>query len=95
MFLVNNTIDKFLKECYLNDKYIRYIDSSYVRAIPNSGKFWVNATFYPNKNEVMTFKRNKDLADFLSKIDFKNLKRIKISSKYYDLAVIDKRAVLS
>lgn len=90
MFTVCNTIDKFLRECYFNDKLIKYIDSTYSHDIPNGGLFWVSLTKLDKSREVKTFEYESELSKFLFSIDFGNLEKIKISTKDFDLMVIDR-----
>ena len=93
MFTVCNTIDKFLRECYFNNKLIKYIDSTYAHNIPNNGKFWVSLTKFNGAREVKTFELENELNRFLFLIDFSNLEKIKISTKDFDLMVIDRASV--
>ena len=94
MFTVCDTIDKFLRECYFNDKLIKYIDSTYAHDLPKDGaKFWVSATAFDGKKEVKLFNDEKSLYEYLFSLSFKNLMRIKISTKDFDLMVIDKLIV--
>ena len=91
MFTVCDTIDKFLRECYFNNKLIKYIDSSYSHDLPKDGaKFWVSATNFDDKREVKLFSDENGLYNYLFNLSFKNLMRLKISTKEYDLMVIDK-----
>lgn len=90
MFTVCDTIDKFLRECYFNDKLIKYIDSTNAHDIPNGAKFWVSATYDYGAREVKTFESESELKNYLDDIDFMNLEKIKISTKDFDLMVVDK-----
>lgn len=91
MFTVCDTIDKFLRECYFNNKLIKYIDSTYAHDLPKEGaKFWVSATLFNGKREVKLFNGEKSLYEYLFSLSFKDLMRIKISTKDFDLMVIDK-----
>lgn len=91
MFTVCDTIDKFLRECYFNNKLIKYIDSTYAHDLPEDGaKFWVSATNFDGKREVKLFNDEKSLYEYLFSLSFKDLMRIKISTKDFDLMVIDK-----
>lgn len=94
MFTVCDTIDKFLRECYFNNKLIKYIDSTYSHDLPKEGaKFWVSATYDYGKREVKLFNDEKSLYDYLFSLSFKDLMRIKISTKDFDLMVVDKLIV--
>lgn len=94
MFTVCNTIDKFLRECYFNDKLIKYIDSTYSHDLPKDGaKFWVSVTKFEGNREVKLFSDEKSLYKYLFSLSFKNLMRIKISTEDFDLMVIDKLVV--
>ena len=91
MFTVCDTIDKFLRECYFNNKLIKYIDSTYSHDLPKDGaKFWVSVTKFDGNREVKIFSDEKSLCEYLFNLSFKNLMRIKISTKDFDLMVIDK-----
>ena len=91
MFTVCNTIDKFLRECYFNNKLIKYIDSTYAHDLPNdNANFWVSTTLFDGKKEVKLFNDESGLYKYLFSLNFKNLLRIKISTKDFDLMVIDK-----
>ena len=91
MFTVCDTIDKFLRECYLNNKLIKYIDSTYSHDLPKDGaRFWTSVTAFDGKREVKLFNDEKSLYEYLFRLSFKNLMRIKISTKDFDLMVIDK-----
>lgn len=94
MFTVCDTIDKFLRECYFNNKLIKYIDSTYAHDLPKAGaKFWVSVTYDYGAREVKTFESESELKNYLNDIDFMNLEKIKISTKDFDLMVIDKLIV--
>ena len=94
MFTVCDTIDKFLRECYFNNKLIKYIDSTYSHDLPKDGaKFWVSATTFDGNREVKLFNDENSLYEYLFSLSFKNLMRIKISTKDFDLMVIDKLIV--
>lgn len=91
MFTVCDTIDKFLRECYFNNKLIKYIDSTYAHDLPKDGaKFWVSTTYDYGSREVKIFENERELKNYLDDIDFMNLEKIKISTKDFDLMVIDK-----
>ena len=90
MFTVCDTIDKFLRECYFNNKLIKYIDSTYAHDLTKGAKFWVSVTTFDSKREVKLFNDEKCLYIYLFSLSFKNLMRIKISTKDFDLMVIDK-----
>lgn len=94
MFTVCNTIDKFLRECYFNDKLIKYIDSTYAHDLPKEGtKFWVSLTKFDGAREVKIFESESELSSFLFSIDFDVIERIKLSTKEFDLMVIDRASV--
>lgn len=93
MFTICDTIDKFLRECYFNNKLIKYIDSTYAHDLPKGGKFWVSLTKFDGAREVKTFEYESELSRFLFSIDFDNLEKIKISTKEFDLMIIDRASV--
>jgi len=93
MFTVCDTIDKFLRECYFNNKLIKYIDSTYAHDLPKGGAFWVSLTDFDGARVIKTFDNESELNRFLFSIKFDNLERIKISTKEFDLMVVDRASV--
>lgn len=93
MFTVCNTIDNFLRECYFNNKLIKYIDSTYSHDLPKGARFWISLTNFGGARIVKTFDNESELNRFLFSIKFDNLERIKISTKDFDLMIIDRANV--